>query len=121
MSYDVMPDNPPSYYSHYTAGSGQVYIYINATVKNLQKQDVECDEIYSVTADYNNGYTYNGFNITDDSDGDFTYANITSISPLHTLGVHCLRECPAEVETSNNPLSLSINLKNGTQYKYTVR
>ncbi len=121
LSYDVMPDNPPSYYSHYTAGSGQVYIYINATVKNLQKQDVECDEIYSVTADYNNGYTYNGFNITDDSDGDFTYANITSISPLQTLGVHCLIECPAEVETSNNPLSLSINLKNGTQYKYTVR
>lgn len=121
ISHDVMPDNPPDFYSHYTAKPGQVYIYVNASVKNLQKQGIECDEIYSVTADYNEGYTYSGFNIITDTDGNFTYASINSIDPLQTLGVHCLIDCPEEVETSTDPLFLTITFKDGSQYKYTIR
>ena len=121
FSYDVMPDNPPSYYSHYEAKPGQVYIYVNASVKNLQKQGLPCDEVYSVTADYNGGYTYSGFNIITDTDGNFTYASINSIDPLQTLGVHCLIDCPEEVETSTNPLFLTITMKDGSKYKYTIR
>ena len=121
LSYDVEPDNPPSYYTHYAAGQGQVYIYVNASVKNTGKHSLECDEIYSVTADYNNGYTYRGFAIASDTDGDFTYANITSVEPLQTLGVHCLIDCPEEVETTENPLKLTIKMKDGTEYLYTVR
>lgn len=121
LSYDVKPDNPPSYYQHYPASSGQVYIYLNATIKNTQKQSLECDEIYSVEADYNNGYTYTGFNIVTDYDGDFSYANINSVEPLQSMGVHCLVDCPEEVETSSNPLSLTISFRDGTKYSYKIR
>lgn len=51
FSYDVVPENPPSFYSHYPADPGQVYIHVDADVKNLQKSDLYCDEIYAVIAD----------------------------------------------------------------------
>lgn len=121
LSYNVEPDNPPSYYTYYAASDGQVYVYVNATVKNLTQQTMRCDEIYSVTANYNNGYTYKGFNIITDTDGDFTYSNINSITPLQTMGIHCLIDCPKEVETSENPLVLTIKLRDGKEYLYTVR
>ncbi len=121
LSHDVLPDNPPRFYNHYVAPAGQVYIYVNATIKNTSKTALDCDEIYSVTADYNNGYKYTGFNIANDYDGDFTYANITSVDPLQTLGVHCLIECPEEIENTENPLLITINLKDGTKYNYIIR
>ncbi len=121
LSYNVEPENPPSYYTYYAASEGQVYIYVNATVKNLTQQDIRCDNVYSVTANYNNGYKYKGFNIITDSDGDFNYSNINSISPLQTMGIHCLVDCPSEIETSGNPLELTIKLRDGKEYLYTVR
>ncbi len=121
LSYNVEPANPPSYYTYYAASEGQIYIYVNATVKNLTQQTIRCDEIYSVTANYNNGYTYKGFNIITDTDGDFTYANINSITPLQTMGVHCLIDCPKEVENSENPLILTIKLRGGKELSYTIR
>ena len=121
LSYNVEPDNPPSYYSYYAAEDGQVYIYINASVKNLSKHDIQCDDIYSVTADYDNGYTYQGFNIITDTDGDFTYANINVINPLQTLGVHCLVDCPEEIETSEKPLFITVKFRDGSEYLYNIR
>lgn len=121
LTYDAKPDNPPTYYSHYPADNGQVYIYVNASVKNLKKQGILCDEIYSVTANYNDGYEYNGFNIVTDTSGNFTYANITSLDPLQTLGVHYLIDCPEEVETSDNSLVLTIELNGGEKFAYAVR
>jgi hypothetical protein len=121
LSYDVKPDNPPSYYSHYAADSGEVYIHIDADVKNTQKQNIDCDEIYSVTADYDGGYTYNGFAVAEDTDGDFTYANITALKPLQTLGIHNLIDCPEEVESSGKPLFIIITLNDDTKYKYVIR
>ena len=121
FSHKVEPDVKPSYYSYYDSKSGQVYIYINAKVKNLGQSSIGCDEIYSVTADYNNGYTYTGFNIADDDDGDFTYANISNVDPLATKGVHYLIDCPVEVETSDKPVSLTFRFKDGSQYLYKLR
>lgn len=121
LSYDVEPDNPPSYYSHYAAESGMVYLHIDADIKNTQKQNLECDEVYQVKADYNGGYMYSGFAVAEDDDGDFTYANITSISPLQTLGVHNLVSCPQEVETSTNSLKITIVMSDETEYEYIIR
>lgn len=121
LSRRVEPDNPPSYYTYYQAESEHIYIYVNASVTNKEKYALECDEIYSVTADYDGGYEYKGFNIADDNDGDFTYANITSINPLETLGVHCLVDCPQIVEEEGKALSITITLKNGSKYKYNIK
>ncbi len=119
FSYDVVPDNPDSFYSHYAAETGKVYIVLTVDVKNVGKNNLDCDEILDVTADYNNGYTYSGFAIVDEG-GDFGYANITAITPLSTQRMRYLIECPSEVETSSAPLFLTITI-NGAAHKYTIR
>ena len=119
FSYDVMPDNPDSFYSHYTPDAGKVYIVLSVDVKNNGKADIECDELLGVKADYNNGYAYSGFAVVDEG-GDFTYANITSVSPLSTQAMKYLIECPEEVETSTAPLFLTITV-DGVNYQYTIR
>lgn len=119
FSYDVMPDNPDSYYSHYAAEAGKVYIVLSVDVKNNGKADVMCDELIGVKADYNDGYAYSGFAVVDEG-GDLGYANITSVAPLSTQAMKYLIECPEEVESSTAPLFLTITV-DGTQYKYTIR
>lgn len=122
LTYKAVPDNPPSYYTYYEAKVGKVYIKVDATIKNTSKVGISCDEIYSAKADYNNGFTYSGFCVADDYDGDFTYASITRIDPLETLGVHCLIDCPEEVNTNTSaPLSVTITLNNDEKYVYTIR
>ena len=123
LSYDVNPDNPATFYMHYPAPSGKVYIHIDADIKNLQKQDLEADEVYNVEADYNDGYKYNGSLIVGkDNRSSFTYANITSIAPLETLDVHSLVECPEVVETdTTSKLYIIIKMADGSRYKYVIR
>lgn len=122
MSYDVMPETPDRYYTHYPAESGKVYIHVDADIKNTQKQSIVCDSCYDVQADYDDGYTYSGFAIAEDGgDGDFTYANISSVKPLETRGVHNLVECPQEVEESDKPLYIIITMSDGAQYRYDIR
>ena len=121
LAYEVRPDNPPSLYQYYPAESGKVYIHVDMDIKNLQKQNMYCDEIFTVTADYNNGYTYKGFETVEDDDGDFTYANITYITPLETKGVHGLVKCPEEVASSINSLFVIISFTDGREYKYIIR
>lgn len=122
LSYDVEPEIPNSFYTHYEADEGKVYVYVKIDVKNLDKADLQCEDIYSISVDYNNGYTYSGFNIVREADTNFTYANITSITPLETLGVDSLVECPEEVEKSQDkPLIITVKLNNGDKYTYKMR
>lgn len=122
FSYDVIPENTSSFYTHYQAENGKVYIHIDTDVKNLAKQNLDCDDIMLVTANYNNGYTYSSFAVPEDESTGFTYANITSIDPLETLGVRFLINCPQEVEETENPLYLTLKLSSEKQtYKYVLR
>jgi hypothetical protein len=120
FSYDVLPDNTSSYYGHYAADSGKVYIHIDTDVKNIQKSDLGVDEIMSITADYNNGYSYSGWEIAEDSDSGFDMAFMTSIKPLDTLGIRYLIECPDEVATSSNPLVVTLKI-DGEKYDFQMR
>ncbi len=120
FSYDVLPDDTTSFYTHYPAESGNVYIHIDVDVKNLQKQNLNADEIMSVEADFNNGYTYGGSAIPEDSTTGFTYANITSIKPLESLGVRFLIESPQEVEESDESLILTFTV-DGDNFVYSMR
>ena len=122
LSYDVIPDNPPSYYRHYPADSGYVYLYVNATIYNTGKRNLSCDKIYSVKAYYADGYTYNGFSIAEDTDGNFTYANIREVAQLEEKGVHNLTQCPEVVDSdTDSPLYIVITMSDKTEYKYVVR
>lgn len=121
LKYRVEPDYKPSYYHYYDAPENEIYVYVNASIKNKKKMSVDCDTVYTATVDYNDGYTYDGFQIANDYDGDFTYSNITEIAPLQTLGVHSLISCPEEVESSDAPLFVTIKIRGGEEYKYTIR
>ena len=120
LTYDVLPDNTSGFYTHYSADTGKVYIAVDASVTNKAKQNLSCDEIGKIVADYNNGYTYRGFIVVKDSNTGFTYANITDIDPLETKGIKWLIECPEEVETSSSPLFLQFTIDGG-EYKLIIR
>lgn len=124
FSYDVKPSNPDMFYSHYAADPGKVFIYVKCDVKNIGKQTLRCDEIYSATAYYKDDYKYDGFSIVRESgDTDFTYSNITNIDPLETVGVDILIECPQEVEENKGGtvrIELSDEIDGGV-YSYDLR
>lgn len=120
LTYDVLPDVTDGFYTHYPADSGHVYIHIDTDVKNIQKQKLNCDDIMLVEADYNNGFTYHSSAVPESTSTGFTYASITSIDPLQTLGVRFLINCPQEVEETNNPLFLIFTVDK-EKYKYTIR
>ncbi|QIB68618.1 DUF4352 domain-containing protein [Aminipila butyrica] len=118
FSYDVLPDNTNSFYTHYPAESGKVYIHVDTDVKNIQKQELNCDEVMSVKIDYDNGYKYTAFSVPEDSSTGFGYS--TSIAPLTSLGVHFMAECPQEVEESQKPVKVIFLLGND-EYEYVIR
>ena len=118
---DVMPPQPGSWYSHYEAENGKVYVDLCVAYKNLATKDRDADEIIKATMIYGGKYQYNGFSIIEeDNRGDFTYSNITSIAPLSTEYLHYLFEVPAEVETSDGAVSILLNIE-GNSYLVTVR
>ncbi len=122
LSYDVLPDNTSGFYTHYEADPGNVYIHLDVDVKNIGKHNLKCDDILSATADYNNGYTYSSFAAPEDSTTGFTYANITSIKPLDTRGIHYLFKCPQEIAENENPLFITIEpASSKDSYIFTIR
>ncbi|WP_459479621.1 zinc ribbon domain-containing protein [Clostridium saccharoperbutylacetonicum] len=120
FTYDVLPEKKTTIYSHYAAEKGKVYIDIAANVKNTQKQNLKCDQIINVEANYNNGYKYSSQAVVEDNNTGFTYANIKDIKPLETQGMRFIIQCPEEVQTSNNPLILTFNIE-GEKYNYTMK
>lgn len=120
FTYDVVPDKKNIIYSHYAAEKGNVYIDIAADVKNTQKQNLKCDQIMNVEANYNNGYKYKSQAIVEDQTTGFTYANIMDIKPLETQGMRFIIQCPQEVETDNNSLNLTFNIE-GEQFNYAMK
>ena len=119
LSYDVLPDDTSGFYTHYEADAGNVYLHLDVDVKNLGKQNLPCDEIMDVTADYNGGFTYSGQAIPEDGTTGFTYANITTINPLESIGDHFLFQCPQEVEETQNPLFITLE-PSGTEDSYVL-
>lgn len=119
FSYDVLPDDTSSYYTHYAAESGKVYVHVDTDIKNIQKQNLSVDDIANVTVDYDDGYEYNAYATPEDSSLGFTYANITSIKPLDSLGVRYLANCPEEVATSGKPVKVYFDI-NGDTYVYNL-
>ncbi len=120
FTYDVMPDKKNIIYSHYAAEKGNVYIDIAADVKNTQKQNLKCDQIMNVEANYNNGYKYKSQAIVEDQTTGFTYANIIDIKPLETQGMRFIIQCPQEVETDTNSLNLTFDIE-GEQFNYAMK
>ena len=121
ITKDVIPPQPGDWYSHYEADEGKTYVDICFAYKNTANTKVGADDIISAKLKYAETYEYTGFSmIEEDSRSDFTYSNITSISPLCTEYVHYLFEVPEEVETSTESVEISFTT-DGNTYTYKVR
>lgn len=121
ITNDVMPPSPSSWYSHYEADEGKVYVDICVAYKNTATSDVDADEVISGTLLYADTYEYTGFSMIEEDDrSDFTYSNITSIAPLSTEYIHYLFEVPEEVESSGLSIALKMNI-GGVDYQIIVR
>ena len=121
ITKDVMPPTPGSFYSHYEAEDGKVYVDLCVSYKNLEATDVNADEIMKAVLIYGGQYEYSGFSmIEEENRSDFTYSNITSIAPLSTEYLHYLFEVPEEVESSDWDIKIIFMIE-GSEYEVVVR
>ena len=117
----VLPPCADGFYTYYSAESERFYIDLCIAYTNLETRNVDADEVGSVTATFGGRYTYDGFScIEEDSRSDFTYSNITSISPLTEEYLHYLVEVPYEVAWGELDLAVDLTVKN-QKYTFVVR
>lgn len=121
FSKKVEPPVLNSFYSYYEAKQeGHSYLVIKLDYKNLQTTDVRADEIATVKVKYNEKYEYTSFPVIVDEEGDFTYANITNISPLTVGQMYYLCDLPDEVVNATEPITAYVQVGTET-YEITIR
>lgn len=121
LTYEVKPQNTSSYYTSYPAESGKVYIHVDGSYYNKGKTDVHIRDLFTPTADYDNGCTYSGFVVTDEGDNRFTSFSADVVcTPLATCHYHGLIECPKVVDGAEAPLVVYFQIGADT-YQYTIR
>lgn len=122
FTYDLKPVNTGGYYRSYKAENGKVYIHIDGTYYNISKKDICIRDLFNPKADYDNGYSYNGFVVIDDGDSSFNQSgSYIACTPLSSCHYHGLIECPEMVDESDAPLFVYFSLDDGTTYRYTIR
>lgn len=122
LTYELKPRNTSGFYTSYPAPEGKVYVHIDGDYHNTSKQDVCIRDLPVPSADYDNGYTYEGFAITDEDDNDFTWASSYVVcTPLETCHYHGMIECPKVIDESDAPLFVTIKMPGGKLYRYDIR
>ena len=97
------------------------YTVTDYDVRLSFKRDYCIRDLFTPEADYDNGYTYKGFAVTDKDDNSFTWASSYVVcTPLETCHYHGLVECPKVVDGSDAPLIVTLNI-GGQVYTYTIR
>lgn len=121
FSKKVEPPVLTTLYTYYEAKQeGHSYLVIKLDYKNLQATDVTADDVATVKVKYNDKYEYSSFPIIVDKDGDFTYANITNISPLTVGQMYYLCDLPDEVVNATEPIIAYVQLGSKT-YEINIR
>lgn len=117
----ILPPNTSGYYSYYEAKEeGHQYLDIKLNYKNLDGTEITANKVGSMKIKFANKYDYTSFCIIEDSEGDFTYSNITSITPLTTGKLHYLFDVPDEVVNSSESIVAYITI--GTEnYELIIR
>lgn len=116
---DLKPPKPDSYYSHFEADAGNLYLVLQCNVKNLMGTDLEYDKIAGVTCTYQGKYNYSSTTVfTEDEGADLSsYASINSMKPLEKNTVYYLITIPEEAK--NGPLEIQVFVANQF-YKYNI-
>lgn len=117
----VEPPNPGQFYSYYESDDDESFVDVCIAYKNLKNKAVGADKVVSATLTYDNRYEYSGYAIIEEDDrGDFTYASITSISPLTTEYIHYLFRVPLEVQRNNKSIDVELTI-GGEKFSFKVR
>lgn len=117
----VIPPQPDSWYSYYEAEKGKNHIDVCVAYKNLSSSACSADEVAKASLIYGEKYRYNGFSTIEESNrGDFTYTNLTNISPLSTEYLHYIFTVPEAVETNDRNLTVLL-IVDGNPYQIVVR
>lgn len=121
LTKQVKPPTEGTFYTYYGAEEGKTYVDITITYKNLRDSAIEADKVFSGELWFANKYNYNGFTVIEnDGRQDFTYVNITQISPLSQEFLHLLVEIPDEVAQSDGKLVATLNF-DGEYYNVLIR
>lgn len=117
----ILPPNTSGYYSYYEAKEdGHQYLELKYNYKNLESSGVDADEVATIKIKYADKYEYTGFSVIQDSESDFTYSNITEISPLTVGKLHYLFDIPDEVANGTGSIVATITVGNDV-YEITIR
>lgn len=119
IEHKVVPDNTNGVYSYYEADKGNVYIVVDADVKNNAKESLDCDDIGSAKAVYDDGYIYDSCFIVGEDDDD-SFSTLSEVNPLETKGVKWLITCTEEIEKTNSKLFVELSL-NGERFILNLR
>lgn len=120
ITNDVKPKSPASFYTHYEADPGKLYVDVCIAYKNTATSPISADDTMSGKLLYAGKYEYSGFPIIEEKNrSTFTYANITSISPLSTEYMHYLFEVPEEIKTSGKEVMVYLTVAD-KEYKIEV-
>lgn len=110
ISKDILPSNTDGYYSYYEGDFGKVFVDVQLKYKNLDVKAVNCDDAVDInTAYYRGEYQYDGFVVTEDSDGT-GFSSYYGIDPLETVKVHCLIRMPELAEFSDGEIVVVLNI-----------
>ena len=121
LTYELKPRNTSSVYTSYEAPDGKVYIHVDGNYYNKAKKDVCIRDLFTPTANYDNGYTYDGFAVVDKDDNSFTWASSYVVcTPLETCHYHGLIECPKVIDSSDGSLVVYMEI-GGETYTYIIR
>lgn len=122
FSDKVAPSKASGTSTCYETPSGKVYIHVDGSYYNNSTRSVCTRDLPVAAANYKDGHIYEGISFVEAPDGDrFEWGSYMIVcDPLITCHYHCLIECPAEVESSDAPLYISIPL-GGTTYQYQIR
>ena len=121
ITKDVVPPKPASFYTHYEAESGKVFVDLCIAYKNKDTSAIRADKVISATLTYDNAYEYTGFStIEKNSRSSFTYTNITNIAPLSTEYIHYLFSVPEEVKSNNKSVKIEFTIDD-VKYVYSLK
>lgn len=119
LTTTLEPEEPGSYYHYFQADSGNTYLVMKLTVKNLDSGEMGYDTIAGVRCVYDRKYEYPGFTVFEEDGGAdlSSYANTHDLAPLEENRIYFLMEIPAEAE--NGPLAIELYMA-GQYHCYQV-
>lgn len=120
FSYDVQPSDTSSVYMSYPAESGQVYVDIRASYKNISERDQCIRDLPIPIVNYDTKYSYTGYPTVDTGNNFDWVSSYVAATPLQTIKYVGMVDCPEEVKTSELPV-LVVFVVDGVTYQYNLK